>query len=252
MSIWCSFIKHETSTWCCFETFCGFTFPATCPTGFLLYGGMSQKRSCSRAAMSSYSSSFFLGNSEERATPEFGKPMRDMFLLEEGTGDDRNHIDTLWRHVSFGLSSLSSLMKFLLPPSPKIYPSTQNYNFQTRIIFQCSRTMDLTELFQERCLRKGFNFFRQQRLTLTGEKTKKIYWFYSYLFSSVVLYASGLVVSIKRVCAATKSVKLTDISETCQRRKQLDNITFNWNLMKIFFFYAGGSERQFAPSTIRP
>merc|ERR1712038_1683741 len=46
---------------------------------------MGQKRSCSRAAMSSYSSSFFLGNSEERATPEFGKPMRDMFLLEEGT-----------------------------------------------------------------------------------------------------------------------------------------------------------------------
>ena len=61
---------------------------------------MSQKRSCSRAAMSSYSSSFFLGNSEERATPEFGKPMRDMFLLEEGTGDDLNHIDTLYEGMS--------------------------------------------------------------------------------------------------------------------------------------------------------
>ena len=50
--------------------------------------------------MSSYSSSFFLGNSEERATPEFGKPMRDMFLLEEGTGDDLNHIDTLYEGMS--------------------------------------------------------------------------------------------------------------------------------------------------------
>jgi len=35
--------------------------------------------------MSSYSSSFFLGNTGPPSTPEFGKPIRNLFLLEEGT-----------------------------------------------------------------------------------------------------------------------------------------------------------------------
>jgi len=35
--------------------------------------------------MSSYSSSFFLGNTAPPSTPEFGKPIRNLFLLEEGT-----------------------------------------------------------------------------------------------------------------------------------------------------------------------
>jgi len=35
--------------------------------------------------MSSHSSSFFLGNTAPPSTPEFGKPIRNLFLLEEGT-----------------------------------------------------------------------------------------------------------------------------------------------------------------------
>ena len=49
--------------------------------------------------MSSYSSSFFTGNGNNAPSkPDFGKPMRDLFLLEEGTGETEHH-DTIKYHV---------------------------------------------------------------------------------------------------------------------------------------------------------
>ena len=51
------FRKHESSTWYCFETFCGFTFPPTCRTGFpLLFVRrvvtvVARERSCSNVLL---------------------------------------------------------------------------------------------------------------------------------------------------------------------------------------------------------
>ena len=90
-------IKHVILLWNLLWFYFSFNLPDRFSIAFRTEGcdtdsGRAQSKS---AAMSSYSSSFFLGNSGAPPTPEFGKPIRNLFLLEEGTGGQNDPMLTI-------------------------------------------------------------------------------------------------------------------------------------------------------------